>query len=246
MGPELSKLVELQELDLEIQRIADRLAGIPAEREQIESEFNQHAAEYLGLKNRYEETLLERKQLETELGDTQQSNEKYKQDLMRVRNEKEYVTVLREIDATKKHIGLLETEILKRMEETETLEADLQVWAPDIERKRAEVDRQLAAFAAEHEEDERRVAAMGERRRQLASSVPRDLLLVYERVARLRRGQALAEVRDGTCNACKMRVRPKVFSDVRKGDQLIACDNCSRILFYRPDPRQSAEAAISS
>lgn len=246
MGPELSQLVELQELDLEIHRIADRLADIPAEREQIENEFNGYAADYLGLKNRYEETILERKQLEIELNDTQQSSEKYKQDLMRVRNEKEYVTVLREIDSAKKHISAVETQILKRMEENEQLEADLKVYTPDIERKRAEVDRQLAELAGEHEEGERRIAALTGRRNALAAAIPQSLLSVYERVARLRRGQALAEVRDGTCTACKMRVRPKVFSDVRKGDQLIACDNCSRILFYRPDPLQSAEAAISS
>lgn len=246
MGPELSQLVELQELDLEIQRIADRLAGIPPEREQIENEFSSYAAEYLALKNRFEETIRERKQLEIELAETQQSNEKYKQDLMRVRNEKEYVTVLREIDATKRQIGVLETEILQRMEENEQLDADLKVYTPDVQRKRAEVDRLLAVLAEEHEGGERQIAVLTERRKRLAAAIPQPLLSVYERVARLRRGQALAEVRDGTCTACRMRVRPKVFSDVRKGDQLIACDNCSRILFYRPDPLHSAEAAISS
>lgn len=246
MGPELSQLVELQELDLEIHRIADRLAGIPGEREQIENEFNAYAADYLRLKTRHEETILERKQLEVELADTQQSSDKYKQDLMRVRNEKEYVTVLREIDAAKKHISALETEILKRMEENEQLEADLKVYTPDIERKREEVDRQLAVLADEHADGELRITSLTARRDALAAAIPRSLLAVYERVARLRRGQALAEVRDSTCTACRMRVRPKIFSDVRKGDQLIACDNCSRILFYRPDSMQSAEAAISS
>jgi predicted nucleic acid-binding Zn-ribbon protein len=245
VSPELSQLVELQELDHEIQRVTDRLASIPVERDQIESTFRQYAAEFLDLKARYEQALSERKQLEADLIQAQETNEKYKNDLMRVRNEKEYITALREIDATKKQIGVLETEILKRMEEIEQLESQLSVNAPEIEQKRGEVDKDLALLSAEHQSIEGRVEALRLRRKELSQSIPAQLLAVYERVARIRRGQALSEVRNGACSACRMRVRPKVFSDVRKGDQLIVCDNCSRIFYYRPDVTESAEAAIS-
>lgn len=244
MGPELSHLIELQELDLEIQRIAERLSRIPAEREQTESEFRQYAAEFLALKERYEQSLADRIKLEAELSVIQEHHEKYKQDLMRVRNEKEYSTALREIDSTKKQIGALETEVLKLMEETEKLGAELQVLSPDVEKKRAEFDLRLAALDEELQEVDRQQAELGERRRQIAVTIPKPLLAMYERVARFRRGQALSEVRDGICVACRVKVRPKVFSDVKRGDQLITCDNCSRILYYRPESSPSAELAL--
>jgi predicted nucleic acid-binding Zn-ribbon protein len=242
---ELSQLIELQELDLEIQRVTDRLSRIPAERDQTENEFNQYAAEFLDLKIRYEQTLEDRKQLESDLTTTQEHHEKYKQDLMRVRNEKEYTTALREIDATRKQIGVFETEILKRMEEIERLETELKEKAPDVERKRGEVDESLTSLDSERKEADRQIVALNERREQLSKHLPRALFATYDRMARLRRGQALAEVRNGICTACRMKVRPKVFSDVRKGDQLITCENCGRILFYRPDPPQSAGAATT-
>lgn len=244
MRTHLGKLLELQELDLEIQRVAERLGNIPAEREQVETRFKEYAAEFLDLKERYQQTLANRKQIETELADTQQIHEKYKQDLMRVRNEKEYTTALREIDATKKLIGVLETEVLKSLEEAEKLEAELKVFTPDVERKRLEVDRDLESLQKEHESAESRLQSITNQRNETAGSIPRNLLAVYERVAKIRRGQAMAEVRDSTCTACRMRVRPKVFSDVRRGDQLITCDSCSRILFYRPDATHPAEAAM--
>jgi predicted nucleic acid-binding Zn-ribbon protein len=242
VSPELSQLIELQELDLEIQRIADKLASIPAERRRLEDDFKQYAAEFLALKSKHQQILEERKHLEAELVVAQQHHEKYKQDLMRVTNEKQYVTALREIDAAKKQISALETEILKRMEEAEKLEAEVSAFAPDIEHKRAEVDREIAAFDRESQLLSQRLDGFKRRRQELIGSVPQSLLSMYERVARLRRGQALAEVRDGTCTACRMKVRPKVFSDVRKGDSLITCESCGRILFYRPTT-SSAEAA---
>ena len=244
MSPELSQLIELQELDLEIQRVADRLARIPAERDQTENEFNQYAAEFLDLKSRYEKTLEDRKQLESELATTQQHHDKYKQDLMRVRNEKEYTTALREIDATKKQASALEGEILKRMEETEKLEGELSVGAPDIERKRGEVDLLLVTLDKERDETGKLFDSLNQRRRQLSGQLPISLFSTYDRMSRTRRGQALAQVRNGICTACRMKVRPKVFSDVRKGDQMVTCESCGRILYYRPDPSQSAEAVL--
>jgi uncharacterized protein len=243
VSPELSQLIELQELDLEIQRIADRLLRIPVERDLTENEFNQYAAEFLALKSKYEQTLEDRKHLEAELAITQQHHDKYKQDLMRVRNEKEYSTALREIDATKKQISQFETEILKRMEEIEKLEAELKVKAPDVERKRAEVDESLVALERERQQAEHQSAALGERRAQLSTQLPKPIFASYDRMSRLRRGQVLSEIRAGICTACRMKVRPKVISDVRKGDQLIICESCGRILYMRPQTH-SAEAAI--
>ncbi len=245
MSPELSQLVELQELDLEIQRIADKLASIPAEREQAEATFSQYAAEFLALKSQHEQSLENRTRLESELVETQAHHEKFKQDLMRVSNEREYVTALREIDATKKHASALETEILRRMEEAEELAAQLKTFAPDIDAKRAEVDEALATLDQERDREEDLVRSLEGRRAGIAAAISETLLSMYERVAKARRGIVLSEVRDGICSACRMRVRPKIFSDVRKGDQLITCDSCSRILFYRPNTTQSAEAVTT-
>ena len=244
MSPELNQLIELQELDLEIQRISDRLSRIPEERDRTENEFKQHAAEFLDLKSKHERTLEDRKQLEAELATTQQNHEKFERDKTRVQNEKEYTAVLREIDTARKHISSLETDILKRMEEIETLDADLAARAPDVERMRADVDLGLVALDKEHEEASRLLFEFRERRKKLASHMPKHLFSNYERLSKLGRGQALAEVRsNGICAACRVRVRPKIFSDVRKGDQLIICENCGRILYFRNETPQSAGAA---
>ena len=246
MSPELSQLIELQELDLEIQRISDRLLRIPAERHQTENEFNRQAAEFLDLKSKHQQIIEDRKQLEAELATTQRNLEKFEQDKTRVTNEREYTAVLREIDAAKKHIAAIETELLKGMEETENLEAELALKTPDVERMRAEMDQSIAALDREHEEANRSIEACEERRKKLAAEIPRQLFSAYDRMSRGRRGQALSPVgSNGICAACRMKVRPKVFSDVRRGDTMVTCENCGRILYYRSESSQPAEAAAT-
>jgi uncharacterized protein len=246
VSPELSQLIELQELDLEIQRVSDRLLRIPAERDQTEHEFNQQAAEFLDLKSKHQQTIETRSQLEADLATTQRNHEKFEQDKTRVTNEREYTAVLREIDVARKHIAALETEIIKLMEETERLEGELALKTPDVDRMRAEVDQNLAALDHEREETTRLIDSYELRRKKLGEALPRTLFSTYDRMARTRRGQALSEVNnDGICAACRMKVRPKVFSDVRRGDQLITCENCGRILYYRSEISQPAEAAAT-
>jgi predicted nucleic acid-binding Zn-ribbon protein len=241
VSAELSQLIELQELDLDIQRFTDRLAKIPVERDNIEKEFETHAAEFLALKSKYEQTIADRSQIESDLALAQEQYQKFEQDKMRVTNTKEYTAALREIDVTKKQISTYETDILKRMEELEKLEAEIKVYEPDVERKRNEVDQVLATLNQEIEEANASLATMKERRSTLVTGISGEMLSTYERMARTRRGQALSPVRDGICTACRVKVRPKIFSDVRKGDQMVVCESCGRILYYRPDTSQPVE-----
>jgi predicted nucleic acid-binding Zn-ribbon protein len=240
---ELSQLIELQELDLEIIRITDRLSKIPVEREDVENAFKVQAAEFLALKNKHEQKIANRKQIELDLAAAQQHHEKFKQDLMRVTNEKEYATALREIDVTKKQISSYETEILKALEETEKFEQEINRLAPDVDQKRSEVDQLLAMLEQEVEQAQSRLITLRAKRAELVAHFPRSQLSTYERMSKAKRGQALSEVRDGVCTACRVKVRPKVFSDVRRGDQMIVCENCGRILYYRPDITPSIETS---
>ena len=46
MSPQLQQLIALQEVDLKINELTDRLAVIPIERERVLQEFNESAADY--------------------------------------------------------------------------------------------------------------------------------------------------------------------------------------------------------
>jgi predicted nucleic acid-binding Zn-ribbon protein len=55
----------------------------------------------------------------------------------------------------------------------------------------------------------------------------------YERLSRMRSGFALAEARDYSCLACRMKIRPQVFNDIRRGEKIITCESCGRILYFK-------------
>ena len=77
------------------------------------------------------------------------------------------------------------------------------------------------------------------------TSLRPQLVALFEQVARARKGLALANAtRDGLCSACHVRLRPQVFQEVRRNDQIIQCGSCNRILYYIPPP-PAVEPAVS-
>jgi hypothetical protein len=242
LSPELQSLIRLQDIDVRSFELKDRLAAIPKEREQLEEEFRRQAADYLALETNIASARASRKQLEADLAEIEHTHEKFKADLMKVRNQKEYTTVLREIDASRKTIGALETEALQAMERIEALEQQLAEREPEFTGRRAEVDRLLEDYDREVNSLQAELDELLAARAEIAKDVSAQMMRVYERVAQTRQGRAMSEVRGGKCTMCNLSLRPQVYADVRQGDALVVCDNCSRILFYRPEVEAPVEA----
>ena len=233
MNPELSQLLSLQEADLEIKRMAEEIALLPERQQMIEAQFAESVKEHSDLKAEHDAALILRIRLEADLSAEQQKNEKFRADLMKARNEKEYATAVREIDASKKAISTFETELLKLMEKIETLDTSLKERSPDIEIRRTELDRQLDEITASVTASQTRLDVLLHDRETMYKTLSVNVRAIYDRVSRLRGGVVLAEAKDYSCQACRMKIRPQVFNDIRRGDTIIPCENCGRVLFFR-------------
>jgi predicted nucleic acid-binding Zn-ribbon protein len=69
-------------------------------------------------------------------------------------------------------------------------------------------------------------------------------LAVFELVLRRRNGVGVAQARDGICMVCHVRLRPQVFNNVLRNDQIIQCDSCQRILYSVPAAAPAASGSV--
>jgi len=51
-----------------------------------------------------------------------------------------------------------------------------------------------------------------------------------------RRGTAVAEAKDGTCQECHLKLRLQMYSELKRNDAITECPGCNRILWYDPVP----------
>jgi len=230
---ELQQLVALQTLDTTIRRLERELEAMPERRAEIEKEFDQRASDIKALETRRDDSRHARARLEAETIEQRGRAERAERNLMSSKRQEEYTAAIREADAARKQISSIETHILEQMEIFEQAENLLKERAEEIATLNSDREERLSAFDEEARAKKEQLETSRTERERLFNSLSKPLSSLYNRIsARIRDGVAVAEARNGSCTACFMTLRPQVMAEVRRGEEVITCDNCSRILYY--------------
>jgi uncharacterized protein len=240
---ELQQLVALQNLDTSIRRLQAELEAIPKRRAEIETEFDQRAFEIRALETRRDEARHARTLLEIEVGEQRVRVERAERNLMSSKKQDEYTAAIREADAARKQISTLETQILEQMDALEKAEASLTERADEIASLNSLRETRLESFDDESRQQADKLAMSRAERERLVAALPKSMGALYVRIsARIRDGVAVAEARNGACMACFMALRPQAMAQVRRGEEVVTCDNCNRILYYAPSDSTPASS----
>jgi len=231
----LEQLIALQKAETNIRKLKSEIEAIPQRRAEIEKEFDQRAFEIKGLETKLESASEERAKLEKEVAETQLKADRAERNLMSVKNEVEYTAAIRERDASKKHIATLETKLIEQMEVIEQTENILKEREPEMTRLRDEMEINLKAFEELIKKQAKDLDKTEKRREEIYNAMPKNLSATFNRIAsRIRDGVAVAEVKNGACSSCFMALRPQMFAEIRRGDEIFTCEDCNRILYYVP------------
>ena len=233
MKAELQKLIALQNLDTTIRKLEKDLEAIPQRRAEIEKEFDQRAFEIRALETRRDDAKHTRARLENDVVEQKGKVERAERNLMSSKKQDEYTAAIREADSARKQISTLETQILETMEILEQAEAALNERATEIASMNTDREARLNGFDEETRTQSEQLVKAKVEREQVAAELPKALSAQYNRIsAKIRDGIAVAEARNRSCTACFIALRPQVMAQVRRGDEVITCDNCGRILYY--------------
>jgi len=205
------------------------LAAIPTAKAELDAALQGERARWDAAKAALDTSQKYRKQHEMAVQDLEAKRSKYKGQLMEVKTNKEYTAMLHEIEGVEREIRSREDQILQEMEQAETLVAEAK--KEQDEKSKAE-GRILDERARTLQEELARVTAT---RDAVAQGVPQARLDLFRRVARLR-GDALAEARDERCEACHVRLRPQMFMELKRNEEVVQCPSCGRVLYYEPPP----------
>jgi len=241
---ELQQLIALQNLDTTIRKLEKDQQAVPERRAEIEREFDQRAFEIRALESRREEAKHTRARLENEVVEQRGRAERAERNLMSSKKQDEYTAAIREADAARKQISALETQILEQLEQLEQTEAALKQRADEIATLNSDHEARLKAFDEEAGTIGQRLATARKDREEVFANLPKQLSALYTRIkTRIRDGIAVAEARNRACSACFMSLRPQVMAEIRRGEDIITCDNCGRILYVVPADSIKADAA---
>jgi uncharacterized protein len=236
MLPELDRLVRLQQIETAADSARRRLDALPADHHALDSRLAVSQAALDAAKARLTVSASARRDIEKELAVVQARLSKFKDQLMEVKTNKEYQAMQKEIATAEREVRSFEDRILDNMEEAEALQAEVKRTEADLKKEQAAIAEARRALDTEREVVEANVARLTADRAALVREIPSSALALFDHISRSRRPPAVVEAREGHCSFCHVRLRPQVFNEVRRNNQLIQCESCQRILYFAGTP----------
>lgn len=232
MNELLSQLVELQAIDMEIDRIDQ---AIKAEQNGLDERITTLANREVLISELQEKITLQQKEtrsLEGEMADKMDYVRDRQSKMMQVQTGREQTALLKEIEDAKKSakeneekvvaIMLSVEQLTARMtEEKNLLKGEKELVAEETEKVRVSIE---AINKGKREKDQRR----GEQAVKIKGSVLRK----YDTLRQRRNGLAVVNVVDGVCQGCYMAIPPQLFNRLLRGDELFECPTCQRMIYY--------------
>jgi predicted nucleic acid-binding Zn-ribbon protein len=232
---QMELLKDLQGLDQELNRIRENRQKLEmeqqeiiAEQERVQAMIDSLAADIVVLEERRGELrqslLLERSNVEKAEGR-----------LPEIKTQKEYLAVLKEIDAAKKINKDLSDRIQERDNEIAALEQEKAEKEQELSDLKARVEDRCEEIRQSLEESGKDLEDKSRQRESHLQPLPVALRKRYQLLMERRAGVAVVEARNGTCLGCNMHLPPQLFNSLFRADEIQSCPHCNRLLFVVKD-----------
>ncbi|MFN7996600.1 MAG: C4-type zinc ribbon domain-containing protein [Bryobacteraceae bacterium] len=234
MLPDLQVAIRLQELDNRVTELTREISALPKHIAEIEKKLESHQRKLEADRAALSANQKDRKRMEGEIQNQEQKISKLRTQMLEAKTNEQYRAFQNEIEFCEGEIRKAEDRILELMSESDPLDKNVKAAEGSLKQEKAQVDDEKRQATDRTGEDKKVLDQLHQERGQLVARLSPAIYRQYERIRKGRRGIAVAEAVDGRCSACHMAMRLQFFQDLKKGDQVMMCESCSRILYYNP------------
>jgi hypothetical protein len=234
MHPDTHLVTQLQTLDQRIAGLEKEVAALPKHIAVIEKTLESHLRRLEADRAALSANQKDRKKLEGDIQMHEQKTSKLKEQMGGAKTNEQYRAFQHEIDFIAKEVRKAEDRILELMSESEPLDANVKKAEAALKDEKKVVEGEQKTARERTAADLAQIKELREERAAAAAKLPPATLSTYERIRKKWNGLAIAEATNGRCAACQIMLRPQYFQELRKGDQLLTCESCGRILIYNP------------
>lgn len=246
MKEQLVRLIELQRMESAADGIQAKKENLPIRMDALEQEYTSVCDVVEAQRTQVDGLRKRRKEKDSQLQAGQESLKRTRERLFEVKTNKEYQSMLKEIEIFEGKNSRLEDEVISLLDELDRLEAELKVQERDLEdrkrlyeEERRKMEEELNSLNGELEDCTRKNA-------EIRKEIPAEILRKYEKIKGIGRGLAVVAVWKEVCGGCHMTIPPQLYNDLQKTKALITCPNCNRIIYWENRNSEGCGAAKSS
>lgn len=246
MQQDLALALRLQALDRKIADLEKEIAALPKHIADVERKLHSHTLRLEADRAALAANQRDRKKAETEIQGHEQKISKLRDQMQQAKNNEQYRAFMNEIGYAEGEVRKAEDGILDLMEASEPLDQNVKAAEIELKKEREQIESEKARARERTAADQAALVEAHAERGSVFASMSPQVQVDYERIRRKTKGSVVADATEGRCSACQISLRPQPFQDLRKGDAVIYCESCGRMLTYNPVIDVSSNASASS
>lgn len=229
---QIEQLAALQKIDDEIMELNDFLHNSPLELGRLKENSLELQGNVKGLDDKIAQIVEQRDQLDRDIEDAGLKIKKSKNKLMMVSNSKEHQAMIREIDNLEKMNRNREEEKISLMEEISRQEDARKEAKKNLSEMQQQVTQKKKQINQKSQWAKERLATLQGHRGEAEEVIPKPILSRYQFIRSRLSQPVVVAVNQGICKGCNISIPPQTFNVLQKGEQILSCPNCHRIIFW--------------
>jgi len=226
----LKILYELQKIDDQLDELEELRGDLPKTVEELEAQIEEIKNIISEKKQQRKESMEKRKENESQIEIATESQKKFKAQLYKVRNNKEYDALTKEIDHTDELVKKYEAENNEFADLSKTLADEIEEIKPKLDELSVEIKNKQDDLKIIIKANEKEEANLNKQRKKLESQIKKGDYSAYMRIRKAKKGMAVSTIRRSACSGCHNIVPPQRQLEIRQNNRLYYCEYCGRIL----------------
>jgi predicted nucleic acid-binding Zn-ribbon protein len=232
MNEQLKILLTLQHLEIHIHKTQEKLKVLAQQFNRLDEEFISLKEILEKKKDALNEMRKAYRSMESDVQTVQARLQKSEVSLRSVKTNREYQSMLKEIDDQKNKIWSMEDVMLEYLENIEKKEAELKAKTEECHSFELQAEKEKTRIALEREDVEKQLDSMLESRQEVSGKIPADLVQGYLLIKGRVGDVAVAAAKNAVCHGCHMNIPPQMYNELQQKDEIAYCPHCQRMIYW--------------
>ncbi len=151
-----------------------------------------------------------------------------------VKTNREYQSLLKEIEDAKAKNSNLEDEMIECLDLMDDIEKVIAAKEDEYAQLSISIDSEKEDIRQSAEKDKKKLLGLDADRKLVSNKIDPTLLEKYLILKeRYQGGLAVVPVQDAICRGCNVNLPPQLYNELHRCDTLRFCPNCHRIIYWR-------------
>lgn len=235
MNKYLKELIDVSLLDKEIDLMEPKIEKIKKELNHKIYQKETKTLEIVSLQEQKEALLLQMQKSSESLEVQSARLDEISKKMNEVKTEKELKALNIEEELAREQITYQNSELNRLETLISANDEKIKVIGDEIKAIEDQIIEIEKTVSSELEEIRKEQEVISEKKARIVEKMDQKIVLFYEKIRKWAKNTSVVPVYKQACGGCFIKISDRVYSEVLKGDDIITCPHCGRILYIQED-----------